>query len=978
MRNFIFAVIGIFIFIKNVSGLPNLATTIPSGWDAPLVVSITQDLTSEDTLYTNATYYYSWAVTNNGDQNVTNAFNIQIIRGDSVIKSYRPTSLNVGVVLKVTYLQDMVSTPGNYNMRLVVDSLSEVTESSESDNRYSHNCYWAPGAPPDIDVNPTSLYYQYHIPGTKYTACSWAPGEVIVDIDVPAFNIKELSKGTQSINIDGFELLKEPGKPALPFKLLTLAIPPGAVVQNVEVRGTLTTLTGNYNIEPATPVFPMNENPKLVSQCYDKYNANKQMIYSSNTPYPSSSGELVSTGGLRKYNLAMVAVYPVLYNPVKGELQYASRMQVVIHYTTDTDRQADYARLASDNLFDLEASELIDNWNQAQQWYSIKGGSKALYDYVIITSSALVPACSTIANWKTGLGYKVNIVTKEWIISNYTTGVDFQQNMRNFLRDKYPSGQWGIKWVLIVGDHYTIPMRSCCVTSNNPGTDSTMMPIPTDLYYAELTNPDNTSWNKDGDGYWGEALTSGGSPGGNDSPDYVADVYLGRIPWSDVSKIRHISYKIINFERNTDVSYKKKALLAAGILFFDNENNSGRSVIDGAEIMEDMLTASIINRSTTTTLYEKKGLAPSTYSCTDSITEDHIRNYWQGIGIYAEFNHGSEIAYVRKVWSTDDGDGVPEDAELTWPMAMYTGDAASLDDNKPAVGYLNSCLNGYPEYIGNLGATLLYQGCISVCSATRVSWTGSEDMMYYFFRRLLQDTSFSRGQIGTAFDLARRNYVSAHGVSSVQAWTNILAFNIYGDPSLHHLGYDSTACVGKTMWVCNRGGMPTSLSVSNITYSKPWIIEVSPTSMTVVPGESSGVAVTVQPAGLQAGYYYDTLRITSNDPDETTYKEPVTLRVVSGGIAEITPTGNLFLKLDAYPNPFSKKVYIKCSIPLNKVSLGIYDLSGRLVKSFNLDSGTKNPISSITWDASTCPAGIYFIRLTAGDLKTTGKLILMK
>lgn len=289
------------------------------------------------------------------------------------------------------------------------------------------------------------------------------------------------------------------------------------------------------------------------------------------------------------------------------------------------------------------------------------------------------------------------------------------------------------------------------------------------------------------------------------------------------------------------------------------------------------------------------------------------------------------------------------------------------------LGTLCPVLNGYPEIANNLGAVLLNKGCVSVCAATRNLWVDGEAMMYYFYGKLLQDTSVSRGQVGAAFALAWTSYISTAGLGE-HSWINLMATTLYGDPSLRQIGYDSTACMDGNIWVCNRGGPPLNLSVSNITYSAPWIIEVAPTSMAVAPGESSDVALIIQPSGLSEGYYYDTLRIASNDPDEAIYKEPITLRVMQGGVSEITPTDNLYLKLETYPNPFSKEVHIKCSMPLNKVSLKIYDVSGRLVKSLPIS----NKKTSVTWDASSCPAGIYFVKLTVGNSKATGKLILMK
>lgn len=720
----------------------------------------------------------------------------------------------------------------------------------------------------------------------EYVSCSWAPGKVIVDVNVPNFNIKDVF-GAQSVYIEGFNNLSDPGKPVLPFKVLTLAIPPDAAVQSVEVNGTYTAISGTYNIEPAPAEISLALDSRRQLLRQEEYNKNKQNVYFSNTAYPSSKGELLSTGGLRKYNLAMVAVYPVLYNPVKEELQYTSHLQVVIHYTKDAGKEAEYERLASDNVADLEASELIYNFTQAKEWYPYKPREKgkATYDYVIITTAALAPACTTIANWKTVLGYKVNLVTKGYIDSNYT-GTDIQQKIRNFLRANYES--WATKYVLIVGNHADIPMRMCYTQSNTAlpswAIDAYDYPILTDLYYADLTSADASSWNKDGDTYWGEALTAGGSSGGNDSPDYVTEVALGRIPWSDASRITSISQKIRTFEQNTTLSYKKKALFAQSIIQFS-------STVDAAAITESLISNSIISSGDATKLYEKKGRVVSSYSCTDSLTKVNLKSRCQGMGILALCAHGWVQTCARLIWVTDNGDGVAQQNELGTPELLSTLDLASLDNTHPANAFLQSCIVGYPETQNNLGAALLYQGCISVVAASRSIFTSlTNAMQYYFFNKLLKDTTISHAKTGPALNLARQNYASG-GSPAQNMWPTMLALNLYGDPSLCHFG-------------------------------------------------------------------------------------------TTVGIEENASSYTPYLKINVFPNPFGKEVTIKSSIPLNKVSLGIYDISGRLVKSF---SNIKNSVSSVTWDASNSPAGIYFVRLNASlpdrqarDAKATEKLILMK
>lgn len=80
---------------------------------------------------------------------------------------------------------------------------------------------------------------------------------------------------------------------------------------------------------------------------------------------------------------------------------------------------------------------------------------------------------------------------------------------------------------IMVGDYATVPMRICypdpAFHVYNPGDPGLIAPgTPSDYYYADLSYPDALSWDLDGDGYLGEYS--------QDSPDFLADVAVGRIP----------------------------------------------------------------------------------------------------------------------------------------------------------------------------------------------------------------------------------------------------------------------------------------------------------------------------------------------------------------------------------------------------------------------------------------------------------------
>jgi len=99
------------------------------------------------------------------------------------------------------------------------------------------------------------------------------------------------------------------------------------------------------------------------------------------------------------------------------------------------------------------------------------------------------------------------------------------------------------------------------------------------------------------------------------------------------------------------------------------------------------------------------------------------------------------------------------------------------------------------------------------------------------------------------------------------------------------------------------------------------------------------------------------------------------------GITELKtehPVANL---LKVYPNPFTKLTQIRYSI--QNSALAIYDVSGRLVKSFNLESRIQNQESAISWhgddDAGRkLPSGVYFVKFKSDDYEETEKVLLVR
>ena len=80
----------------------------------------------------------------------------------------------------------------------------------------------------------------------------------------------------------------------------------------------------------------------------------------------------------------------------------------------------------------------------------------------------------------------------------------------------------------------------------------------------------------------------------------------------------------------------------------------------------------------------------------------------------------------------------------------------------------------------------------------------------------------------------------------------------------------------------------------------------------------------------------------------------------------------------SYPNPFNPTTSINYGLEKDgHVEIMIYDAAGRLVE--ELVNGHKDGGSySVNWNASNQASGMYFVKMVAGDVVQTQKLVLLK
>jgi hypothetical protein len=612
--------------------------------------------------------------------------------------------------------------------------------------------------------------------------------QLFISISFPDFQsdwVQSLPQG-QEIRINDFDCLNTPGCPSLPVKNLLLALPPQATLLSVTIQMSgKVQLPGVYQLLPVPAPIPYTYN----SIAHNSEEKNMEM-YNSNDAYPSEPMIIRNNGSFWQYPYVSIAVCPFSYYPFSGDLFYSTRAEITLCYLQE--HPADNQFPVKNNI-DLLATTLFSNYNQIKQYYPpIKSSPSVISDaveYVIITTEDFIDTVrqSNFIVWKNALGYNVKIVsTTDHDIADQH-GWDLAEKIRNFLRSSYL--ELGIQYVLLVGDYQTVPMRYCYPdpsnhrnTAGTPG--GTGGEVPTDYYYADLSSSDETSWDADGDGFYGEYK--------QDNPDFLPEVYVGRIPVNEPSKITYTLNKIVSFEQNTG-EWKHHALAPGAFFYFSNETALNTGPMDGARIgaviADDFMGNWTVSRYT-----EQEGRECSKYPGA-FLTEEAWTKDWRN-NQYAIVNwaaHGWSDLIARKIWSSDDGDNIPEANEMTWPTMLSL--SSNLDDDYPSIVTSISCYVGYPEpnNWGNLAIDLLtlpgYGASVGIISSARtpygsLDWPtdlgGSDSIIYEFNNNLI-----NRSQtVGEAFYRSKFFCNLHYAWTSPEEYLDLYTFNLFGDPSL--------------------------------------------------------------------------------------------------------------------------------------------------------------------------------------------------
>lgn len=177
-------------------------------------------------------------------------------------------------------------------------------------------------------------------------------------------------------------------------------------------------------------------------------------------------------------------------------------------------------------------------------------GTLFLHDFLIITPKEFVNSLQSFVEHKNSLGFSPKVVTVENIFNSHyfiSKGRDKQEKIKYFIKNSIE--QWGVKYVLLVGDKDKIPVRYIHVAENYSfSKKQNSYASISDLYYSDIyyANGSFSNWDPNNNNIFGENNWEGNT----EYIDYYPDVYIGRLPCKTAEDVSKVTNKIIEYETN--------------------------------------------------------------------------------------------------------------------------------------------------------------------------------------------------------------------------------------------------------------------------------------------------------------------------------------------------------------------------------------------------------------------------------------------
>jgi hypothetical protein len=398
------------------------------------------------------------------------------------------------------------------------------------------------------------------------------------------------SDGFDRVILSGCDLSGYVGCPQLPVRSVFIAIPRSAQVEGVEVTPVETEeIPGRHLVFPAQApqILPMVGVPATPVEFVEP----DPSVYARASAWPPELFEMGKVGNLLGYRVVGLTLHPVQYIPSERRLLIHKRLDVKVKYKTGSISLGTplLTSTSSQGLCrGLVEGLLLNDEDLMLETPVFENITTVLppndYEYVIVSAAQYDTVFQRLADWKTRKGVPANVVTTEWIYSNYT-GWDNAEKVRNFIKDAHAN--WGTMWVLLGGDVNVVPDRVAFAMECQAGFYADEDSIRADLYYSDLDG----TWDLNGNHIYGEVA---------DSVDLYADVFVGRAAAENLAEIQTFVDKALTYERNPVADYQTDMGFFAEVLW--------NTPYTDAAVFKDMIDdASIPPVFNITKLYERDG-----------------------------------------------------------------------------------------------------------------------------------------------------------------------------------------------------------------------------------------------------------------------------------------------------------------------------------------------------------------------------------
>ncbi len=175
------------------------------------------------------------------------------------------------------------------------------------------------------------------------------------------------------LTVPGTEVEQTPGRPALPYTVTLVAIPPGATIQPVITAADCHTLAGSWRLAPAPEQAPVALNGGFLDAIqtgelrWERTTVEDAAIYQLRTFYPEHQVVIGKPQTMRGRQLVDVRVYPWQIVPSTGEMRVCSNIDVTLHFSQPATVDASFPP-ASDPWFEPVFAANVANWQAARTW----------------------------------------------------------------------------------------------------------------------------------------------------------------------------------------------------------------------------------------------------------------------------------------------------------------------------------------------------------------------------------------------------------------------------------------------------------------------------------------------------------------------------------------------------------------------------------------------------------------------------------